>query len=198
MTSLLEVNESWEDSASISSEMSEHLATTITKVKSTVISCTDSIVDIKKINDKVEPTTVLFSVVDENASLFGGLDDRAMQILQNTKSISPKAKDKGVVSKIVVFYNCEISDMSESLKAIVADSDKYLLSTVGYVGRVNSSYSIEGIPLKEGEVEIKMYIQVGDMMGIGDKAILANQLKFTSLFQLHLLLKVYLLYYNYY
>jgi hypothetical protein len=156
MTSLLEVNESWEDSASISSEMSEHLATTITKVKSTVISCTDSIVDIKKINDKVEPTTVLFSVVDENASLFGGLDDRAMQILQNTKSISPKAKDKGVVSKIVVFYNCEISDMSESLKAIVADSDKYLLSTVGYVGRVNSSYSIEGIPLKEGEVEIKM------------------------------------------
>lgn len=179
MTSLLEVNETWEDSAAISSKMSAHLATTITKVKSTRINCTDIILNVKKAKDKVEPSDVLFTLMDSNASMFGNLDEKALEILQNIKSVSPKAKDRGIVNKVVVYYNCEISDMSDSLKALVAESDKFLLSSVGYVGRVNSSYSIEGIPLKEGEVEIKVYLQVGDTMGIGDKAILANQLKFT-------------------
>ena len=117
--------------------------------------------------------------MDSNAAMFGNLDTKALEILQNIKSVSPKAKDRGIVSKVVVYYNCEINTMSDSLKALVAESDKNLIASAGYPGRVNSSYSIEGIPLKEGEVEIKMYLQVGDSMGIGDKAILANQLKFT-------------------
>ena len=178
-TALLEVNETWEDSTSISSKMSEHLATDITKVKSTRISCTDNILNVKKLNDKVEPTDVLFSIMDSNAGMFGDLDEKALQILQNIKSVSPKAKDRGVITKVVVYYNCEVSDMSNSLKAIVAESDKVLTQLTGYSGRVNSSYSIEGIPLKEGECEIKVYIKVKDTMGIGDKAILANQLKCT-------------------
>ena len=179
MTSLLEVNETWEDSAAISNKMSSHLATTITKVKSTVIKNDDIILNVKKAKDSVEPSDVLFTIMDSNAAMFGNLDTKALEILQNIKSVSPKAKDRGIVNKVVVYYNCEINTMSDSLKALVAESDKNLIASVGYPGRVNSSYSIEGIPLKEGEVEIKMYLQVGDSMGIGDKAILANQLKFT-------------------
>lgn len=177
--SLLEDAETWEDSAAISNKMSSLLGTKVTKVKSSKINNTDNILNNKKVGDNVEPSDVLFTIVDGNILNITGLDTKALEILQNIKSVSPKAKVRGTITKLVVYYNCELETLSDTLKAIVAESDKFLIATTGYPGRVNSSYSIEGIPLMENEVEIKAYIEVKDSMGIGDKAILANQLKFT-------------------
>lgn len=169
----------YEDSAAISMELNSLLATTVTKVKSSVINKTDNIFNNKVVNESVEPSDTLFTIVDGNLVNDKNIDARALEILQNLKSISPKAKVRGVISKIVIYYNCDIETVSASLRKLINVSDAYLLETTGFTGKVNSSYSIQGIPLLENQIEIKTYINVKDNMGIGDKAILGNQLKFT-------------------
>ena len=69
--------------------------------------------------------------------------------------------------------------MSKSLRDVVNSSDKRLKEKTGYTGKVNSSYSINGVPLEVGKVEIKVFLSIVDAMGIADKAIYGNQLKCT-------------------
>lgn len=176
---LSEDPETYEDSGSISEDIYARLATTVTKVKSIVVNNTDNIINLIGVNSKVEPNTVLFSILDKSLGDTKNLDDRAREILQNLKTTSPKAKLKGTVSKIVIFYNCEFDTLSESLKELVTISDAKLKEETGFTGRVTNSYSINGISLSADSVEIKLYLHAEDMMSIGDKAIFGNQLKFT-------------------
>lgn len=176
---LAEDPQTYEDSGAISKTMAGHLATTVTKVKSIVVSNTDNIIGMVNTGDKVEPSNVLFSITDSMLGNIKELDERTREILQNIKTSSPKAKLRGTIDKIVIYYNCEFEELSESLKELVKISDAKLIKDTGYNGKVNNSYSINGVPLAEGNVEIKIYIHVVDKMGIGDKAIFANQLKFT-------------------
>lgn len=176
---LMEDLQTFEDSGAVSKEMSEYLATSVTKIKSIVVGNTDNIVDAVSVGDKIEPSSSLFSIVDSIAGDFGKLDERTRQILQDLKMSSPKAKMRGIITKIVIYYNCEFDTLSDSLKELVKTSDALLIKQTGFSGRVNSSYSINGRPLLQNEVEIKTYIKVNDIMGIGDKAIFGNQLKFT-------------------
>jgi hypothetical protein len=176
---LMEDIQTYEDSAAISSKMNKVLATTVTKVKSTVVSNTDAVLSIKLPGTKLEPSDVLFTITDGAIGNTNGLDERTLSILQDLKNISPKAKVRGVISKIVVYYNCEIESLSPSLKELVRISDEALIKETKHTGKVSSNYSINGNPLLDNQVEIKTYIHVNDNMGIGDKAILGNQLKFT-------------------
>ena len=53
-------------------------------------------------------------------------------------------------------------------------------STIGkFKGRVNNGYSVKGTPLLDGDIEIKIYIEGLLPMGVGDKAVVGNQLKAT-------------------
>lgn len=175
---LLEDSETHEDSAGISKRLNERLGTNVTKVKSIIIDVKDTVLNLVSAGDKLEPTSSLF-VLTDSINIDKKLSPEVLKTLENIKSKSPKAKVKGVVNKVVVMYNAELDDMSDSLRDIVNESDKKLKSTTGYTGRVNSGYSIKGIPLNEGQAEIKIYINVNDNMGIGDKAIFGNQMKFT-------------------
>lgn len=176
---LMEDSQTWEDSASISSAMCNALGTKTTKVRSIIIESTEAIRNMVKIGDTVAPNSVLMSIVDDVIEQSGELDDETLAILQELNNRLPKAKVKGKVNNIIVYYNCELNEMSKSLRNLARESDKELLANQGFTGRVNSSYSIKGKPLMEGSVEIKIYIEVDEPMGIADKAILANQLKFT-------------------
>lgn len=175
---LLEDSETYEDSAGISKRLNTRLGTNVTKVKSIIVDVKDTILNLVNVGDKLVPTSSLFTLTD-SLIMDKKLDPEVIKTLENIKSKTPKAKVKGVVNKIVVMYNCELDDMSDSLRDIVGESDKKLKAATGYTGRVNSGYSIQGKPLNEGQAEIKIYINVNDNMGIGDKAIFANQLKFT-------------------
>lgn len=175
---LHEISNTHEDSGIISKEMSKVLATTVTKTKSVLINKEDTVINLKQVKDKLEPGDTLFSITD---SILGNtkLDARTIEILQDLKTSSPKSKYRGTVNKIEVRYNCEIEELSQSLRELVNITDKELKDKLGHTGRVNSSYSIKGKPLMDGEVEIKYYIDIEDKMGNGDKGIFANQLKFT-------------------
>jgi len=180
---LMENTETYEDSCTISKKISDKLGTSIIKSKSFIVKASDNIINLLNIGDKVEPNDLLFTISD---NLVPGtdskLDKESLSILQNIKNRSPKAKMRGVITKIVVYYNCEKEDMSKSIKEITDKTDKDLGKdnlNSSLTGKVNSSYSIKGKPLTEGNVEIKISIKDNVGMGIGDKAVIANQLKST-------------------
>jgi len=181
-TVLTEDIQTFEDSTAISSKASKKISTLVTKVKSVVVNNTDEIIDILKVGSKTEPNTIMFSISDASLLKFKGLTPEALEALKRLKKSSPKVKYRGVVRNIKIFYNSELEDMSESLQELVKVSDKNIKSEHNnskYTGQVNSGYSIQGVPLQPGQVEIKMYIDVKESAGIGDKTIISNQLKNT-------------------
>jgi len=176
---LMEAPETYEDSGVISSKTAKLMGTVVTKVKSITLTSTDNIVDAVPVGTKVEPKTPLLSIVDTALSGLSDLDDKAIEILKGLKMLSPKAGYRGTISKIRIFYNCEFNELSAALQEHVKISDALLIDETGRTGQVDSSYSIQGVQLTLGSVEIKYYIKINIGMGTGDKAILGNQLKFT-------------------
>lgn len=176
---LTEDLETYEDSASISSRLNQELGAVVTKVKSMIIDATDNILDMVKVGDKVDTNDALFSRLTSMVTP-DKLDKRTLELLKNLRTQTPKAKVRGTISKIVVRYNCEFKELSKTLKEIAEESDKKLKAETGYTGQVlRNNYTVKGVPLREGQVEIKIYINVDTGMGIGDKMILGNQLKCT-------------------
>lgn len=169
--------ETYEDSGRISKNMVNDFTTTSIKVKSKTVTVKDKLVDMVKIGDKVEYDTPLFTIVDKDLSFTD--DARAMEIIQSIKNVSPNAGIKGTVEDIVFYYNSELEDIDPELRKYIEESDAKLINKLGYPGKVNASYSIKGKPLLEDEIEVKIYISVKDDLGIADKLILGNQLKFT-------------------
>lgn len=175
---LMEDAQTYEDSGAISKKLNTRLGTNITKVKSIVVNANDTIINMVRPGDKLEPNSTLFTITD-SIMTNKKMDPEVLKTLENIKSKSPKAKVRGVVEKVVIMYNCEQDDLSDTLYELVKESDKRLKSDNGYTGRVNAGYSVRGVSLIDGQVEIKIYIRAADQMGIGDKAIFCNQLKFT-------------------
>ena len=179
---LIEETQTFEDSCSISKKASNKLTTTVTKVSSIIVNNTDDILGMVKPGTKVEPSTVLFTISDASVSKLTGLDTKTIEALKRLKQFSPKARYRGVVNKFVIYYNSEYDELSDTLKELVDTSNKWLRSNTGdskITGQVDNSYSIQGKPLQENCVEIKIYIEVVEGMGVADKLIFANQLKST-------------------
>jgi len=172
--------QTFEDSCAISKSSSKKLATTVTKVKSIIVNSTDEILDIVKSGDKLEPNSPLFSITDASVLKLTGLKPEVLEAIKRLKQSTPKSKYRGTVSKIVTYYNDDIENMSDSLSNIVKISDKNLnKDNKKYTGRVDNGYSIQGKPLQPGTVEIKIYIDINESAGVGDKVIFSNQLKST-------------------
>lgn len=176
---LLEDPETFEDSAGFSKQLDSRLSTTVTKVRSIVIDKTDDVENLVKINDKLDPETTLLTIVNPILKSYG-LSQKTLDLLKEIKTKSPVSKVRGVVTKIEVKYNCKVNELSRTLQSLVSITDKELKSNTGFTGDVtDGSYSIDGVPLMPDQVEIKIYIDVENGMGLGDKAIFGNQLKFT-------------------
>lgn len=176
---LLEDPETFEDSAGFSKQLDKRLSTVVTKVRSIIVDKTDNIDNLIKVNDKVEPETTLLTILNPIVKGYG-LNTKTLELLKDIKSKSPTAKVRGVVTKLEIKYNCKVEELSQTLQKLVAVTDKELKSITGFTGDVTEgSYSIDGVPLLPNQVEIKIYIDVENGMGLGDKAIFGNQLKFT-------------------
>lgn len=174
---MMETTETYEDACTVSKSVSKKLGVEITKSKSFILSKDVDIINMIKIGDKVEPNDFLFTMTDSNVMKDDSkLNDKSLEILQNIKNKNPKAKIRGKISKIKIFYNCELEDMSESLKELAKISDKQFDNNTG---KVNSSYSINGKSLNIDSLEIKIYIEEDIPVGVADKLVLGNQLKTT-------------------
>jgi len=182
-TALKEIMETFEDSCTISNRLSDKLIINPVKARSIVITKNDRIANPLVVGDDVEPSTTLLTILGE----IEGIEDKELtkeelEMLQNFVRETPKAKYKGKIVKVRIFYNCKKNELNRTIKNLlnkVGDETVDLISGKKSTGEVNSSYSIKGRPLQEGEVEIKYYIETTDIPTTGDKFVFGNQLKTT-------------------
>lgn len=182
-TALYESTQTFEDSSSISKRVSDLLAAKITKVKSITVDFKQQIHRMVKEGVEVGPESFLCVLEDETTVGTDIFDDETLETLKKLSSNAPKAKVKGAVDKIEVFYHGEKEDMSPTLRNLVTASDKALAESCKAVGKkimtgqVDSDYRVEGVPLALDKAEIKIYITVHNRALTGDKGVFANQMK---------------------
>lgn len=180
---ILEANETYEDSSSISSSLSSKLSAKTTKVKSIVINFNQNVLDVVNVGSKILANDPLMVIEDEITSVTSSFDEESLMALKRLSKQTPISKYEGIVDKIEVFYHGDKNDMSVSLKNLTDRSDK-LMSNICrssgksiISGRVNNEYRVDGVPLTLDKAEIKVYITIETDSGLGDKIIFANQLK---------------------
>ena len=59
----------------------------------------------------------------------------------------------------------DIDALDESIKKLIEYSDKILLKNTGYTGRITTGYNVNGVPLQQDQLVIKIYITVKEKMG---------------------------------
>ena len=180
-TAMYESEDTREDAFMLSKGMSIKTSVSTVKVKDITLKETDNIAQVIKIGEYVEADSPLFTIVGD---LVGDdkIDEKTLDLLQGFVKDSPKAGYRGKIIKVMVYYNGDIKDMTNSLKTLVKTSKDYMVDIVTgkmYPGKVNSSYSINGKPLDVGSLHIKYYIETKSSMTTADKGVVSAQLKTT-------------------
>lgn len=182
-TVLLESTQTHEDSSSLTARAAAKLTTRITKVKTIVISFEQAISNLVKQGDQVSADSVLCVIQDAvtaNSKLF---NEQSLETLKLLNAQTPRARVKGQVEKVEVFYHGEKDDMSDSVRQLCDWGDAQLrkqASAQGLkptLGLVDSGFRIENNPLGLDQVAIRIYITSNVGAGVGDKGVFANQLK---------------------
>lgn len=183
-TAIFECNGTLEDSSMITQATANKLATNITKVRNMTLKFDQGVRDLVKVGDELDVESILCTIEDPVAARSDVLDEESVKTLRAIAAQTPRAKYHGKVERIEVFYNGDIEDMSESLQAITkkADADrvkrkKALKDKGTLTGRVDSSMRIEGKPLREDHLTIRLYITGMVPAETGDKGVFGNQLK---------------------
>ena len=180
---LLESRETHEDASSISKSLAEKLVTKTTKVKNIVVGFDQKVSNLVKVGDVVEHSTILCAIEDSTTAGSQMFDTDSLNTLRLLSSQTPQAKVKGVIERIEVFYHGDKEDMHPSLKTIANASDKELAERSraqgkqAFNGSVDESFRVEGDSLMLDTLAIRVYITSDVPAGIGDKGVLANQMK---------------------
>lgn len=184
-TVLWETNQTDEDSAFISPKIAEKMKAKTTKVRSFVIDFKQGVHKAVKPGMDVTPEDVLFILEDSITGDTGTYDEKSIESLKKFANMAPKAKVYGHIDKVEVYYHGSKEDMTPSLRTLVNQSDKDISNTYKSIGRdisngqVTNEYRVEGNPLQLDTAEIKIYVTVHNGTGLGDKLVVANQLKGT-------------------
>lgn len=182
-TALMESPMTLEDSSSIAERVSNLLVTKTTKEKNITLSFDENVHRLVKVGTSVESEDILCIIEDAVTSVSGLFDEDTLDTLRVLSMRNPRAKMKGVVENIEVFYNGDIEDMSDTLRAIVNESDRALnrksraTNKGSLSGNVDESYRVDGEPLAVDTIVIKIYITGDVATGIGDKIVFCNQMK---------------------
>jgi len=182
-TALLENPITLEDSCAISQDLSNRLNAKMTKVRTVVLNFTQNVHRLVNVGDHVEVQDILCIIEDPVGDSSVLLDETSLNTLRNLSAQTPLAKMRGMVERIEVFYHGDKEDMSESLRAIVTQSDKELIKRnkaagkPAFDGSVDDSFRVDGSPLMLDTLAVKIYITHDMGANTGDKAVFANQLK---------------------
>lgn len=182
-TVLMESMATLEDSSAISKEAAALLGTKLTKTRTIVVNFDQQVHKLLKLGTTVESEDILCVIEDAVTAGNRLFDESSLDTLRLLSAQTPKAKSKGVVERIEVYYHGEVEDMSESLRALAQESDRLFLKKSravghkGYTGSVDEGFRVDGSPLLLDTAAIKIYITGDVPVGIGDKGVFSNQLK---------------------
>jgi len=100
---------------------------------------------------------------------------------------TPKCKFSGKILRINVVYNCELSDMSESLRAVVKEITRPQNSKANFSNDPDEGFvkskpligenKLGKVTVDEDSVVFDFYIQEKDSLDAGDKIFIASSLK---------------------
>ena len=187
----LETDTTVEDSVDISRKLADKL--TIHPVNQRVVTITknSTIHKVANIGDHVLNTDPLL-IFEESMSDdvgFAYQTDETMSLLSDLNRRTPNARFNGVIVDIKAYYGCEISEMHPSLQALVKNCNKFTNRRAKIAkGTLDSDEYPSCAPMDEGQkykgvyfdkdtVSLVFSIQESIPHGVGDKLIVANQLK---------------------
>lgn len=182
-TALMESTRTFEDCSAISHRVSDLLKTKVTHVRIVIVNFTDSVRKIVKVGDELDAEDLLCIIEDAITADSSVFDEDTVDTLKLLSAHTPKAKYKGKVERIEVYYYGDKEDMSESIRQLANQSDKELANrnkSIGkakQTGRIDDSFRVEGDAIPLDSVAIKFYITSEIPMSCGDKGVFANQMK---------------------
>lgn len=182
-TALIDNIDTLEDGSVISQKTAERLNTQTTDVRTIEVRFDQSISGLVKEGDHVDLETILCTIEDPETAENPLFDDAALDTLRRLSSMTPRAKMVGTVSRVECFYHGEFEDLSESLQALAAQSDKQrkkrakALGEPAFTGQVDTSFRVKGNALDPDTLAIRVYIDHDVPAGVGDKGVFANQMK---------------------
>lgn len=182
-TAIMENPDTLEDSSVISARVAAEMETQLTYVRDVVVSFDQAIHGLVGVGDTVDIDSILCTIEDAVTAENSLFDEQSLDMLRLLSANAPRAKYKGTVEKVEVFYHGEIDDMSTSLSEIASTSDRErkraarALQQPALTGKVDASTRIQGKPLPADNLLIRIYITSPAAAGVGDKAVFANQMK---------------------
>lgn len=172
-----------EDGSTVSEALAKELNTQTTDIKNITVRFDQSIRDLVKVGDHLDLNSILCYIEDPETAENTLFDEASIETLKLLGSAAPTAKVVGTVSKVDCLYHGELEDMSDNLRAIAEQADKHrenIAKELGrpvFTGEVDSSFRIKGQVLEPDSLVIRIYIDHDIPFGVGDKAVMGNQMK---------------------
>lgn len=182
-TAVMESVDTLEDSSAISERAAKLLETDITKVRDLIVPFDQTVHNLVQPGAEVDVESILCTIEDAVTAQNNLFDIDSLDTLRLLAANTPKAKFKGKVEKIEVFYHGELDDMSESLQELATESDRNRkrlsreMKTTYTSGQVDDSMRVDARNLPFEHVVIRVYITGPMAAGVGDKGVFANQMK---------------------
>lgn len=172
-----------EDGSTVSEKLAKELTTQTTDIKNITVRFDQSVKNLVKVGDEVDINSILCSIEDPETAENTLFDEASIETLKLLGSAAPTAKVVGRVSRVDCLYHGDIEDMSDNLRPIAEQADKLReviakeLGKPAFTGEVDSSFRIKGQILEPDSMVIRIYIDHDVTFGVGDKAVMGNQMK---------------------
>lgn len=172
-----------EDGSTVSESLAKQLNTQTTEIKNITVRFDQSVRDLVKVGDHLDINSTLCYIEDPEMAENTLFDEASIETLKLMGSAAPSAKVVGVVSKVDCLYHGDMEDMSDNLREIAQAADDIREVTAKELGRpvftgeVDSSFRIKGQIMEPDSMVIRIYIDHDIPFGVGDKAVMGNQMK---------------------
>lgn len=182
---ILNTDEGFEDSTSVSNWLSEAMATDVVVEKDKDLSKNTNLYYLVKVGQQVQegdPLMIFQNSFDENDAnvLLKNITDP--EFVSDLGRVKLKSKYTGVIQDIKIYRTCEISEMSESLAKVVTDYEKKIKAQKAMYKKYNMpganlldpDYKMEATGKMKNNpdgVKIVIYIAYNDKLSVGDKVV---------------------------
>lgn len=182
---ILNTDEGFEDSTSISNWLSEAMATDVVVEKDKDLSKNTNVYSIVKVGQHVEegdPLIIFQNSFDEKDAnlLLKNITDS--EFVSDLGRVKLKSKYTGTIQDIKIYRTCELSDMSDSLKKIVTEYEANIKATKKMYEKYNlpgenlldPDYKMQPTGIMKNNpdgVKIVFYIKYNDKLSVGDKVV---------------------------
>lgn len=181
---LMESTDTLEDSCAISQLASEKMKTKISINRDIIIGYDQAIHNLVNIGDKVDLDSPLCYIEDAVTSESGLFDEEVISTLGTLSANVPKAKEVGVIDDIDIIYYGDKDDMSPNMKRLANKFDKIRTAKVkeqnsdqATTGELFDAILVGKTRLTRNNMVIRFKITKEVGTGVGDKGVVANQLK---------------------